>query len=87
MVRGCVGATIWGTRADSQRDISRVCKSDGLAMGRPGMKDNHSCFSCANAKPTADGIVCSALGINLSKDFADIFYARNTCRDHKEGKA
>lgn len=51
------------------------------------MKDNHSCFSCANAKPTADGIVCPVLGINLSKDFADIFYTRNSCRDYKEGKA
>ena len=47
------------------------------------MKDNHSCFTCSNVKPTADGVICPILGINLSKDFADIFYTRNTCRDYK----
>lgn len=49
------------------------------------MKDNHSCFTCSNAKPTDDGIICPMLGINLSKDFADIFFTRNTCRDYKGG--
>ena len=48
--------------------------------------NNHSCFSCGNATPTAAGVMCPVLGINLSKDFADIFYKRNTCRDYKEGK-
>ena len=47
------------------------------------MKDNHSCFTCSNAKPTPDGVICPVLGINLIKDYADIFYTRNTCRDYK----
>lgn len=44
----------------------------------------HSCAACANAKKTEAGILCPVLDINLSRDFSDIFYTKNYCKDYRE---